>query len=654
MGTLPSRSRGLGLAAAVVLTALGWAGFAAPAYAVSASIDHIEAGKDGAATVRAVVSLAELPDGARPDLASAAVTFDGEPVDATAEPLSESGADVRRTAVLALDVSDSMAGAAFAQAKAAVNAFLDAVPSDVHVALVTFAGAVDVAQEPTLDKDAVRQVIDSLALTRNTLVHDGVLEAARVAGTEGARSILLLSDGRDTSGTPVGEVTAAVADAGVSVDVVALGKAAANGALVQIARAGGGQVVTTADPEALSQVFADEAATLAEQVLVSFQPPAALAGRDGTLAVTLQVAGEPVTDDAFVSLPARRLAEGSPPLGTDLPRAERGTVIPSEWMYAGIVVTTLAVVAIVFVALGGSPDTRQDEVAARVEAYTRKGAKKLAEANRAPETGGVAQQAVAVAENVLEGRKGLENALGDRLEGAGSAVKPAEWLLLHVGIAVGLGFVSLLLGAGNPLFLLVGLVLGGALPWLYLGVKRRRRLAAFKAQLADVLQLMAGSLSAGLSLAQAVDTVVREGLDPIAGEFRRALVEVRLGVEIEDALSGVADRMDSVDFEWVVMAIRIQREVGGNLAELLNKVADTIREREYLERQVKTLSAEGRLSVWILAGLPPGFMAYLMLASPSYATPMFRSPLGWVMLIVMAILLAAGTFWMKKLVKVEV
>jgi tight adherence protein B len=112
--------------------------------------------------------------------------------------------------------------------------------------------------------------------------------------------------------------------------------------------------------------------------------------------------------------------------------------------------------------------------------------------------------------------------------------------------------------------------------------------------------------------------------------------------------------MGSVDFEWVVMAIRIQRSVGGNLSELLNKVAETIREREYLERQVKALSAEGRLSVWILGGLPPGFMLYLGLANPSYLEPMFRSPLGWAMLILMAIMLTVGIFWMKKVVKVEV
>ena len=112
--------------------------------------------------------------------------------------------------------------------------------------------------------------------------------------------------------------------------------------------------------------------------------------------------------------------------------------------------------------------------------------------------------------------------------------------------------------------------------------------------------------------------------------------------------------MGSVDFKWVVMAIRIQREVGGNLAELLTSVAETIREREYLERQVLALSAEGRLSVWILGGLPPGFMLYLALANPTYLEPLISTVLGYIMLGTMAVLLVAGIFWMKKLVKVEV
>jgi tight adherence protein B len=326
-------------------------------------------------------------------------------------------------------------------------------------------------------------------------------------------------------------------------------------------------------------------------------------------------------------------------------------------MYGGIAAAALGLVAVVALMMGST--SKQDEaVRASIEAYTRKGARKLAAAQAAghaqPQQQSVTQQAVSVAQNVLENQKGLESSLGDRLDAAGMSLKPAEWLLMHVGIAITLGVAGLLLSGGNLLYMLLFLFLGVVGPWIYLSMAKSRRLKRFKGQLADTLQLMAGALSAGLSLAQSVDTVVREGSDPVSGEFRRALVETRLGVEIEDALSGVADRMQSVDFEWVVMAIRIQREVGGNLSELLNKVAETIREREYLERQVLTLSAEGRLSVWILGGLPPAFMAYLALANPEYLAPMVGSPLGWVMLTVMAVLLVVGIFWMKKLVKVDV
>jgi tight adherence protein B len=153
---------------------------------------------------------------------------------------------------------------------------------------------------------------------------------------------------------------------------------------------------------------------------------------------------------------------------------------------------------------------------------------------------------------------------------------------------------------------------------------------------------------------QAMDAVVREGTQPITGEFNRALVEARLGVPIEDALDGIAERMQSRDFAWVVMAIRIQREVGGNLAELLTTVAGTLRERERLRRQVKVLSAEGRLSAWILGLLPPAFALYLVFAQPGYLEPLVTEPLGLAMVGLGLLLLAVGAIWLRKTVKVEV
>lgn len=265
----------------------------------------------------------------------------------------------------------------------------------------------------------------------------------------------------------------------------------------------------------------------------------------------------------------------------------------------------------------------------------------------------IADQARDVAKKALANNRGLEAAIASRLEGAGMSLKAPEWLILHGAIALTAAFVGLLLGSGNPLLILLFLAFGAVGPWLFLGIKRDRRIKAFNSGLADTLQLMSGSLSAGLSLQQSLDTVVREGVDPIAGEFRRAIVEARIGVEIEDALDGIAARMDSKDFSWVVMAIRIQRRVGGNLAELLLTVAGTLREREYLRRHVRALSAEGRLSCWILGGLPPAFMAYLAITKPTYMHPMFSTSIGWIMVTAIVVLLSVGIFWMSKVIKVE-
>jgi tight adherence protein B len=179
------------------------------------------------------------------------------------------------------------------------------------------------------------------------------------------------------------------------------------------------------------------------------------------------------------------------------------------------------------------------------------------------------------AAGILKRNAGLEAKLAARLDAAGSELKPAEWLLVHSGVALVVTLLGLLLSGGNLVLGFVFLGLGILCPWIYLGFARRKRRKAFGRALPDTLQLISGSLAAGLSLAQSLDTVANDGTEPVASEFRRVLVETRLGVNLEDALQGVADRFESKDFGWVVMAIGIQRQVGGNLAELLDTVAAT-------------------------------------------------------------------------------
>jgi len=328
-------------------------------------------------------------------------------------------------------------------------------------------------------------------------------------------------------------------------------------------------------------------------------------------------------------------------------------------LIGAIVAIFVALVALVATALGAftRSETAEERVLRRLDVYTLSGRvpTRVASEEQTARPGPLvlARSAVDLVGKVVQ-RRDFAESIDVRLEAAGLPIRTAEWLLLHVGISVAAAFLFWLIGGGRPIALLLGLAVGFAGPWVYLSIRQTRRENAFLGQLPDTLQLLSGSLQAGYSLPQAMDSVLREAGPPISTEFNRALIETRLGMPAEDALDGIAARTHSRDFAWVVMAIRIQREVGGNLAELLSTVAETLRERERLHRQIRSLSAEGRLSAWILGLLPVFFTGYLVLARPDYLRPLYATPPGRLMALVAIVLLGVGTFWMSRVVKVTV
>ena len=246
-----------------------------------------------------------------------------------------------------------------------------------------------------------------------------------------------------------------------------------------------------------------------------------------------------------------------------------------------------------------------------------------------------------------------EQRLSGRLELAGVARKPAQWMLLGGCVAVVIA-AALSIVTGN---VIVGLVVGALVGWLsmrsLLSFLIRRRRNAFTEQLPDLLQLIASSLQSGFSLPQALDAVVRETAQPAVGEFTRAMAEARLGADLEDCLETIADRMGSDDLRWTVMAIRIQRGIGGNLAEVLTATVNTIRERGYLRRQVHALSADGRLSAYILIALPVGIGGFLFLTRPTYMRPLYTTHVGEFLLAGAFVLLVLGTVIMRQMIKLE-
>jgi tight adherence protein B len=230
----------------------------------------------------------------------------------------------------------------------------------------------------------------------------------------------------------------------------------------------------------------------------------------------------------------------------------------------------------------------------------------------------------------------------------------------------------LTVGLGTIVGGLLGFVVGGlflgvlvlvAVPCgskLFLRFRAGRRQAAFADQLDDSLQLMAGSLRAGHSLLRAVDSVSQEAAAPTSEEFSRIVNETRVGRDLNDALDEVAERMGSDDFVWVAQAIAIHREVGGNLAEVLDAVGHTIRERNAIRRQVKALSAEGKLSAIVLMALPFGVTGFIgmsnpgyLMSNPGYLAKFTESLIGYGMLGTAAVMLLVGALWLKKTVAIR-
>jgi tight adherence protein B len=613
-----------------------------------------------AGKLRVVVSASGLSAGSSIDPSTVRLTIDGAALSTQATPVSSSPAQVSRSAMLVIDTSGSMSGDGLSGAKSAADAFLSSVPGDVSVGLVTFSDRAQVVVSPTTNHATVQSAISRLKASGETALYDGVALGLQSVKSAQLRNVILLTDGADTrSRIKLGALLTAIRRARTTIDAVGFRtNDAASAPLRQIASSGHGQVVAAGASSALANAFHEAAQEISNQVVAIAAVPAQFADGSHTVKVTAQAGSETLTDSVFTLIGAAGKTPSSTHTGDFGPKAvatHKGLTRPV--LLAGLVALFLAAAFLFGLAFTAfSRNDKRTGVRRRLSIYTLTGRpveESREESNAVLGDSAVARSAVEFAGRVVASRD-LESVLGHKLDAAGVPMKPPEWMILHVGIAVVTGVLLLLISGGGLVATLVGVALGLALPWLYLSFKDSRRTSAFLERLPDTLQLMAGGLRAGYSLPQSIDAVVREGSEPIASEFNRALIETRLGVAIEDALEGVGARMRSVDFDWVVMAIRIQREVGGNLAEVLTTVSATLRERERLRRQVRVLSAEGRLSAWILGGLPPLFFTYLLLVRQEYVRTLWTDPIGIALIVVLAVLLAVGAFWLRKVIDVEV
>jgi len=308
-----------------------------------------------------------------------------------------------------------------------------------------------------------------------------------------------------------------------------------------------------------------------------------------------------------------------------------------------------------FVVVVSAPtlQTRKERRVAAIEGYV-VGSRSAAREEARATQHNITESLLDLGEKVMKDRESTKTTMS-LIERADLPFRAGEWFVVRA-IAVVLGVVGgWLFGAESPLIPLgAGALVGLALPPVALRFLAARRSKQFERQLPDILMLVSTSLKSGFGLPQALDAVARDTAEPAAKEFSRALAETRIGTDITDALERMGDRMGSVSMRWAVMSIRIQRDVGGNLADTLRTTANTLRERESLQRQVATLSAEGKLSAYILVAMPIFLFFYMMKVNYDYVSLLWTDQIGVFMGIGGIVSLFVGMLWMRSVVKIEV
>jgi tight adherence protein B len=661
------RVAGLGslLLAGLLLGSLGLAGPAAGQQQQRLKVDLRESLADGG-RLKVTVAMSGPPwTGERLGPGAFTASIDGEKVpDVRATPLQEQqGTSGQVSVILAVDTSGSMRQFDnIVRARQAAARYLAEMRPGTQVGVVSFADQPKVEQALTADRGQVQRVIGSLQAVRNgdTALWDAVVTASGLLAREsGQRNLVVLSDGKhEGTSTRLPDAIAAAKKAKVITDTFGLkvpGFEQDQAALAELSARTGGRALE-ASAGNLGDLFGAAGLKLASQYVVDLALPAGVASEvDFRLKVQASngAVGEYHDQTFYVGTQA---TPAPVPVPAELPRAPALSRLESHqgrYILAIAGFTTVLLACLLLFGPGSRSNRPYRALRQRLSPYSLTQA--IADDRTRPTAFGSSEwagRATAMAETLVR-RGNLEEAFLDRLEAAGLNMRVAEFVLISLGSAF-IPPLLVLIVTRNLLLSMLVVLLGTVGPFLWLAVLASRRRAKFDEQLPSTLQLLSGALQAGHSLQQAVDTVVQEAGDPIAAEFHRVLTEARLGRPLEEALEAMAKRTQSLDFEWTVMAIRLQRQVGGNLAEVLSTVSQTIRDRYTLKRQVRALSAEGRLSSLILSILPLLLFGALLAFNPLFLRPLFTTRIGIMMMAGAVALMMVGVFWLKKITEIKV
>ncbi len=588
------------------------------------------------------------------DAADAVVTDSGAEREVVGEvvPLATTGAG--RAVVIAVDTSEAM-DPVMADLRDATTAVVEALPGDVPVGIVTFSDRFVPIRALTTDRERVLDSVSQLQANGESVLWNGVQGAAGVLATDAPEAqptvVVITGSGSFASLTTASDAVGTLRNTGAPVYAIGLeGDRLDAAGLQDVVNRAGGQLVTTADSEQLDELGTALAQTIDQQYVLAYEPPT---GDDaGAVAdLTLQV-GDATTAATFVRgsetvKPADLFAQTASGGGGGLLQSDLAK-------YSGLLLILFAagLGAFALIMLTQHDESHLTNV---LQPYA-EGFVEDPEGEAEHEGGlvktALIQRAVEMTEGFAE-RQGFLAGVEAKLERADMPLRAAEALFFYAAMVGVVGLLSLVVTRS-----LMGTViltgLAAIIPSAAVNFKAKRRLKKFNAQLPDMLALLSGTLRAGYSLMQGVEAVSREVEDPIGYELRRVVTESRLGRPLEESLDAAAERMGSADFRWAVMAIGIQREVGGNLAELLMTVSDTMVARERLRRDVDALTAEGKVSAMVLGFLPIGLGAAMWVINPEYIGVLFSERLGNIMLAGAGLLAGFGFWWMKKLIEIDV
>ncbi|MEO6989160.1 MAG: type II secretion system F family protein [Aquihabitans sp.] len=557
----------------------------------------------------------------------------------------------RMATVALVDLSASMNNdGALTEVKKGLRSLVDDMGDGNRMAIVSYSDKVVVDSVMTANTGQLTAAIDELSAPADgkAAMYDGLKRSSLLLGDVGdlQPNIVLVTDGGDDgSSAPADEARGAVISSGAALFAVDLTHdgGADTGAINAIIDRTGGAMYQGADAAGIATAFEQVQVAMKSQFVATYASTAERGSVDVSVSIGTETsAASYVVGSKAMGAATEQIVTTPKAFGPEWLRGKTAAAV-------GLLMVGLAVGLGVY-ALASLATKNETGLSAVLQPYE-EGGPVLDEHDGSFAQTALLQRAVEITEDFAE-RQGFLEKIERMLERADLPLRAAEALFFYLAAVVifaALAFFTLGFVPG----LLITLVLGMAPPAVvnFLAGRRQKK---FVSLLPDTLNLLSGSLRAGYSLMQGIEAVSQEVEDPMGKELRRVVSEARLGREPEDAMDSVAERMESPDFGWAVMAIRIQREVGGNLSELLLTVADTMVHRERLRRDVSALTAEGKISAIILGLLPIGLGLFMWLSNPTYMEPLGSTGLGQAFLLLSVVSAGAGFLWMKKIINVEI